>query len=188
MNKTAFFLMLSRLLAVGFFVFASLPVLAETIPLKSSSLRIVDGIATLDAQYEVLLSEPLKEALDRGVPLYFALEWRATKPRWYWFDAVIFEKEELLDVKFSPLTLHYRVSSGWLTENVPTLAEAQRLIGNIASRPLFSVADLDPKGRYQLSFRLSLVKSKMPKSLRFPTLSSKELTLSSDWTTLDFYP
>ena len=59
---------------------------ADTIPVKFAELRVEEGEVLLNAEFEFTFNPTLEEALQRGVPLYFILEFELTRGRWYWFD------------------------------------------------------------------------------------------------------
>ena len=37
-------------------------------------------------EFDITFSPRLEEAVNRGVPLYFVVEFELARPRWYWFD------------------------------------------------------------------------------------------------------
>ena len=44
-----------------------------------------DGFV-LNAEFDVAINATLEEALQKGMPLYFVLEFELSRPRWYWLD------------------------------------------------------------------------------------------------------
>lgn len=164
----------------------SLAVQAETIPYHNAELRIDENVAVFSADYEISFSNGQQEALARGIPLYFVLEWKATYPRWYWFDKVVAEDDAVFRVSFLPLLQKYRVSYGLLSHDVATREEAERLIGRISSRPLFSTDHLEEDERYSFSIRLRFDDEQMPSPFRLNTLGSQDWKMASEWLTLEF--
>ncbi|MDR1529254.1 MAG: DUF4390 domain-containing protein [Burkholderiales bacterium] len=161
---------------------------AETIPYKNAELRIDENVAVFSADYDLVFSAGQQEALTRGIPLYFMLEWKVTYPRWYWFDKTIINDRVPFRVSFLPLLQKYRVSSGLLSQDVASQEDAERLIGRISSRPLFLVDDLEKDARYVFSVRLRFDEEQMPPPFRLNTLRSREWKLTSQWLTLSFAP
>ena len=46
-----------------------------------------DGEAwLLSSDFSLTLSPALEDAVNRGVPLYFLVEFELRRPRWYWWD------------------------------------------------------------------------------------------------------
>ena len=62
------------------------PARADTIAVKSAELRAEDDGYVLNAEFDLTLNPTLEEALQKGVPLYFLLEFEISRPRWYWLD------------------------------------------------------------------------------------------------------
>src|ERR1700719_3150235 len=60
--------------------------LADTIAVQSAELRLEGDEYVLNAQFDVAFNPTLEEALQKGVSLYFILEFELTRPRWYWVD------------------------------------------------------------------------------------------------------
>src|SRR6266540_2356232 len=54
---------------------------ADTIPVKSAELRVEDESYVLNAQFDVAFNPTLEEALQKGVSLYFVLEFEPVPAR-----------------------------------------------------------------------------------------------------------
>ncbi|MCL2309008.1 MAG: DUF4390 domain-containing protein [Proteobacteria bacterium] len=162
--------------------------LAETIPLHSAELRVEESAVVFNADYELSLTPSLEEAVERGVPLYFVLEWKVTYPRWYWFDKTVLTGDAQYRLSYLPLTRQYRLSTGLLSQDVASIKEAERLIGKITSRPLFDRDALEEEQRYTFAVRLRLDTERMPKPFQITALGSRDWNLASSWFTLDFRP
>ncbi len=59
---------------------------ADTIGVQSAELRARGREYVLNAQFDVAFNPTLEEALQKGVSLYFVLEFELGRPRWYWLD------------------------------------------------------------------------------------------------------
>ena len=65
--------------------------------IEITDVRLVateDGVV-LAADFAFDLNPRLAEAVTNGVPLYFAVEFELTRPRWYWFDEKAAVKREV---------------------------------------------------------------------------------------------
>ncbi|MDR2710562.1 MAG: DUF4390 domain-containing protein [Burkholderiales bacterium] len=162
--------------------------LAETIPLHSAELRVEEKAVVFSADYGLNLTPLLEEAVERGVPLYFVLEWKVTHPRWYWFDKTVLTGNIQYRLSYLPLTRQYRLSTGLLSQDVASIAEAERLIGRVTSRPLFDRDKLEEDQRYTFAVRLRLDPEQMPKPFQITSMGSRDWNLASSWFTLDFRP
>ena len=73
-------------LAASFVLSHADSALADTIAVQSAELRLEGDEYVLNAQFDVAFNPTLEEALQKGVSLYFVLEFELTRPRWYWVD------------------------------------------------------------------------------------------------------
>ena len=161
---------------------------ADTIPVKFAELRIEEGEVLLNAEFEFTFNPTLEEALQRGVPLYFNLEFGLTRGRWYWFDEKVGQTSLTYRVAYNALTRQYRVSSGLLAQTLGSLEEVERYIGRVTSRPVARADGLAKGLRYEASIRLRLDVNQLPKPFQVDALASREWTLASDWYRWSFVP
>lgn len=179
--------LLGVLLAVASFCLAPLA-WADTIPVKAAELRIEEGEVLLNAEFEFSLNPTLEDALEKGIPLYFVLEFELTRGRWYWLDEKVAQTSLVYRVSYNALTRQYRVASGLLTQLFNTLQEVERFIGRITSRPVASADALTKGAKYDAAVRLRLDVNQLPKPFQVNALASREWTLASDWQRWSFTP
>ena len=160
------------------------PVNAEVIAVKSAVVRLQEDAYVFDAEFDFSLTAPLEEALLRGTPLYFVLETEMSRSRPYWFDEHVNTPQFVRRISYAPLTNSYRIDSGRAlsgANNFATLDEALRQIRLVRGRTLLEKRELRNGERYELSLRLKLDTTQLPKPLQVNTLVSREWTLASDW-------
>jgi len=167
---------------------ASAPASADTIPVKSAELRIDEGEVLLNAEFEFSLNPTLEDALEKGIPLYFALDFELTRGRWYWLDEKVAQTALVYRVSYNALTRQYRVASGLLTQTFNSLEEVERFIGRITSRKVASADALTKGAKYDAAVRLRLDVNQLPKPILINALASREWTLASDWHRWSFTP
>ena len=173
----------SLLLGLTTLAFA-LQVAAETIAVRSAVVRPQDDFYVIDAEFDFALTAPLEEALLRGTPLYFVLETEVTRTRPYWFDERVNSPQSVRRLTFAALTNSYRVDTGRSvagTNSYATLDEALRQIRLVRGRSLLDKRELRSGERYEVSLRLRLDTTQLPKPLQVNTLVSREWSLASDW-------
>lgn len=159
-------------------------VTAETIAVRSAVVRAQDDFYVIDAEFDFALTAPLEEALLRGTPLYFVLETEVTRTRPYWFDERVNSPQSVRRLTFAALTNSYRVDTGRSvagTNSYATLDEALRQIRLVRGRSLLDKRELRSGERYEVSLRLRLDTTQLPKPLQVNTLVSREWSLASDW-------
>src|SRR4029077_6562012 len=108
------------------FVIAAPEVHAQGITLKSARVEAVEEGWQLDAEFDIQFSPKLEEAVNRGVPLYFVLDFEMTRPRWYWFDEKPVHFSQTYKISYTPLLRQYRLSVGNVYQNFTTFEEVDR--------------------------------------------------------------
>jgi len=130
----------------------------------------------------------LEEALQRGVALYYALDFELSRPRWYWFDERVSTLQINYRVHYLPLTRQYRLSSGLYTQDVAGLDDIVRLLSRVRGRPVLDRNALHRGDRYEAAVRLRLDANQLPKPFQVSALASRDWTLESDWQRWVFVP
>jgi len=176
----------SLLIALALFVAASGNARADVV--ETHNFAVVQGEEALmvSADFRFDLSPRLEEALNHGVPLYFAVELELVRPRWYWFDEKTASEKLNLRLLYHPLSRQYRVSRGALYRNFASLDEALRALGTIRDWAVVERDRLRPDEGYVASVRLRLDTAQLPKPFQVSALTNREWTLASEWTRVTF--
>jgi uncharacterized protein DUF4390 len=158
--------------------------MTEGIFVKSAELALVGGQYYLDANFEVGLTPTLEDALNKGLPLHFVIEFELIYPRWYtaylWNKSVA-ELKQHSRLSYNALTRQYRLSFGALHQNFDALNDALALLGRVRPRIVVDADALD-KGRvYEAAIRMRLDTSQLPKPFQINALASRDWNLSSEW-------
>jgi len=161
---------------------------AGDIPVASASLSIDGDEILLAAEFEVDLTPALEQALDKGVPLYFTIDFELQRPRMMWFPEKVATWSITYRVSYSSLTRQYRVSSGPLGQTFEALGDVERFIGHVASRPVASTSDVAKGVQYEAAVRMKLDVNQLPKPFQVNALASREWQLASDWYRFGFAP
>jgi hypothetical protein len=169
-------------------VLAPSPARADVVPVKAAELRIDEGDLLLSAEFDLALTPTLEEALQKGIPLYFAIEFDLTHARWYWVDEKVAEWSITYRVSYSALTRQYRVASGPLGQTFGSLDDVERFIGRVSPRPVARADALVKGERYDAALRLRLDVTQLPKPFQVNALALREWQLASDWHRWSFTP
>jgi len=180
--------MLAGLALVALASGAPAPARADVVPVKSADLRIAEGDAVLSAEFELTLTPALEEALEKGIPLYFTIEFELARSRWYWTAEKIADWSITYRVSYNALTRQYRVGSGPLGQQFESLEEVQRFLGRVSSRPVARAETLTRGTKYEAAIRLKLDVNQLPKPFQVSALASREWQLASDWYRWTFIP
>ena len=161
---------------------------ADTIVAKSAELHAEEDGYYLNAEFEFSLNPTLDEALQKGIPLYFLLEFELTRPRWYWIDEKVLSSTTQYRVSYNALTRQYRIASGLLAQTVESLDEVERFLSRVNAREVARRDQLAKGTRYEAALRLRLDVNQLPKPFQVSALASREWTLQSDWYRWSFTP
>jgi hypothetical protein len=161
---------------------------ADTIAVKSAELRVDEDAYVLNAEFDLALNPTLEEALQKGVPLYFELEFEVVRPRKYWFDEKVLSFSTQYRVSYNALTRQYRVASGLLGQTFDGLDEVERFLSRVTSRQIARADELQKGTRYEAAIRLRLDVNQLPKPFQLTALASREWSLQSEWHRWSFTP
>ena len=153
---------------------------AGNIEISHISLEGSDEGYALDADFQIELNPRLEDAIDKGVPLYFEVEFELTRKRWYWFDDSI-SRQLMLRLSYHALTRQYRVSSGALYQSISTLTEALRVLSRVRSWQVLDPGQISFGADYQAALRMRLDVTQLPKPFQVNALTSREWNLASEW-------
>jgi hypothetical protein len=154
---------------------------AQGIEVRKPTVTIDDGALVLDAQFDIQLTPTLEDALNKGVPLYFSLDFELIRPRWYWFNDRVVSLQQQYRLSYNALTRQYRLGVGNLYQNYATLPEALEVMSRLRRRQEVEPGAVSRGATYTAAIRLRLDTSQLPKPFQISALGSREWTISSDW-------
>lgn len=160
---------------------ASTAVYAEGLTVKNAELIANEEWYFLRADFDVALSKPVEEALDKGISLNFLVELEVTRPRWYWANESIAVVRQNLRISYHALTRQYHFSSNSGNQSFNTLTEAKDELKRIAEWKVFDRNQLKKGTAYQAAVRVKLDVKQLPKPLQVEALGTKEWDLASEW-------
>jgi hypothetical protein len=161
---------------------------ADTIVVKSAEIHAEEDGFYLNAEFDVTLNATLDEALQKGVPLYFLLEFELSRPRWYWLDEKVLASTTQYRVSYNALTRQYRIASGLLGQTFDGLDEVERFLSRVNAREVARRDQLAKGTRYDAAVRLRLDVNQLPKPFQMSALASREWTLQSEWHRWSYTP
>lgn len=154
---------------------------ADEIEVRATALSATDEGIVFNGDFEFELTSRLEEALGRGVPLYFLVEFECYRPRWYWLDERIGAATLTLRLSFHALTRTYRLSTGTLHRSYPTLDDAINALTRIREWLVLPRGALRPDTTYTALVRMRLDTAQLPKPFQVSALANREWTLASPW-------
>lgn len=172
-------LLVSLLLALA--LAWSAPARAENIEISHVSLEVNDEGYALDADFVIELNPRLEDAINKGVAMYFRIEFELTRKRWYWFDEHPVSRQLVLRLSYHALTRQYRISRGALHQSFSSLSDALRVLSRVRSWQVLERAQVGAGSDYQAALRMRLDVTQLPKPFQVSALTSREWDLASEW-------
>jgi hypothetical protein len=154
---------------------------ADGITLKSARVEPVEEGWQIDAEFDIQFSPRLEEAVNRGVPLYFVLDFEMSRPRWYWFDEKPVRFSQTYKISYTPLLRQYRLSVGNVYQNFTSFEEVTRVLSRLRGVAIADNNVVKKDSAYQASVRLRLDTAQLPKPFQLNAIASRDWSLSSDW-------
>lgn len=182
---TAAHFVLGLLLVVG----TGVGIAQERIPregyfeVRSASTVPVNGVYTLDARLQLVLSSEALAALESGVTLTIELQLQVIRERRWYIDDVDAELAVRYELEYRPLTQRYIVrnlNSGD-QDSFSTLYAALNNLGRIQKLPVIDDAVLDAGSRYRLRLKARLSTRQYPAALRLLFFWRSQWQLGSEW-------
>ncbi|WP_309625029.1 DUF4390 domain-containing protein [Methylibium sp.] len=139
---------------------------AESVELTTFNVVRSDEGVLLSFTASFELPHSVEDALVRGVPLYFEAEATLLQSRWYWRDKRVTRATRNWRLTWQPLTRHYRINLGSVSQNYDTLPDA---LGSIQRATRWKLADasvLEDETRQYVEFSLRLDTSQLPRPLQ----------------------
>jgi hypothetical protein len=180
---------LARLAAPRWMLLAGLLVMALPAPalaasgidVRSAALEAVEDSWQLDAQFDIQFSPRLEEAVNRGVPLYFIVEFEISRARWFWFDEKPIKLTQVYKVSYTPLLRQYRLAVGNVYQNFTQFEEVTRVLSRLRGWHIADKGAFKKDQVYQAALRMRLDTAQLPKPFQLNAIASRDWTLESDW-------
>jgi ribosomal protein L29 len=153
-------------------LFIPLHASAEGIAVTNATLENAEDGLQLNADFDLQISQRLEEAVTRGVPLYFVVEFELSRPRWYWFDEKPVKLSQTYKITYTPLLRQY--------QNFTRFDEVKRVLARVRG---WHVADKAAfkEGVYQANLRMRLDTGQLPKPFQLNAVASSDWALNSEW-------
>lgn len=154
---------------------------ADGIEIRKAALVAAEEGYFLEAEFDITLTHTLEDALNKGVPLYFLLEFELIRPRWYWLNEKIASKRQQYRLGYNALTRQYRVGVGALYQNFPSQAEALAFLSRVRLSDIAEPGALGKGTSYVAALRMRLDSSQLPRPFQISAVGSREWSVGSDW-------
>lgn len=150
---------------------------------RSASTEVREGVHTLDARLQLILSSEALAALESGVTLAIELQMQAIRVRRWLVDDAVAELAVRYELEYRPLSQRYIVrnlNSGE-QDSFATLYSALNSLGRIQGLPVIDDALFDPNRQYRFRLRAMLNTQQYPATLRLLFFWRGQWQLQSEW-------
>ena len=152
---------------------------SSSIQIKQADLQLVDDFYQLNAELNIDFDAEIEEAINKGVPLHFLIEFQVVSPRKYWFDDEIITTTSRVALSYHALTKQYLVNRATHQKSFETLDEAIDELLQIVDLKVFEKILVEKEGVYKAALLMRLDQSKLPKAIQVDTIASEQWNLSS---------
>ncbi|MCY7389768.1 MAG: DUF4390 domain-containing protein [Burkholderiales bacterium] len=149
--------------------------------ITSAKLESTEDGYEVDADIQLALSATLQEAVRKGVPLYFVVEFELQRGRWYWLDQTVIAASRERRISYAPLTDQYRISFSGSSQNVTSFEDVRRALSRVRSWAVIEKGKLKSGEKYDAALRFRLDTSQLPKPFQLNVIASNEWSVTSDW-------
>jgi len=182
--------LLPRLLLALVCLFTLLPWSGDSMASEPTVVRIDpalrNGRVEIDADIDIKLNDQLREAAERGLPLYFTADITITRSRWWWLDSTVADTSMTWRIVYNALTRQWRAGVGELSLPVRSLDDAMDMIRHIRGWAVADAGEFKPGVKYEGQLRLRLDTSMLARPFQVNALNSSSWTLSTPWASFDF--
>jgi len=98
----------------------------------------------LNAQFTFEPPPSIEDAVRRGIPVYFLIDFELVRTRWYWFNRILAKATLVYRLTYSPLTRQFRRARAEFGDgrtDLPGVAEVERLLSRGALAQPFDTLD-----------------------------------------------
>ena len=171
-------------LIISFFVsllLSSSIVFAATnsILIKEADLQLVDDFYLLNAEISIDFDAEIEEAINKGVPLHFLIEFQVVSPRKYWFDDEIITTTNRVVLSYHALTKQYLVNRETHQKSFETLDEAVDELLQLTDLKVFEKVLIEKDANYKAALLMRLDQAKLPKAIQVDAIASEKWNITS---------
>ena len=180
--------LLRALLAGVIMLLVAQAALAVDLSVRNPQLVANEDGYGLSADFNINFNSRLEEAVNKGVVLYFSVDFELSRSRWYWFDEHVIRRNRTYQLSYHALTRQYRLSTGALHQSYASLEEVLRLISRLRNWQVLEKGEVKNDQPYLVGLRMHLDLTQMPKTFQVSALANKDWNLGSEWVRWGFTP
>ena len=148
-----------------------------------------EDVYQISAQFDLDLSNTVQEALLKGIPVYFVVDAKVYRDRWYWSDKLVAAAQRHIRISYQPLTRRWRmqvasqpiVQSGLGVSLMQTYDSLEEVMVNLRRLNRWKFADaaqIETGAGHHLEFAFYLDLSQLPRPLQMGAAGQSEWELA----------
>ena len=151
----------------------------SSINIKNAELELQDDYYGLNADVDMSFDKEIEEAINKGVPLNFLIEFQIVSPRKYWFDDEIVTTSQSVSLSYHALSRQYLVNRGAHQQSFASLSEAMHELVTLNDWKVVDKSALEKSEIYKAALLIRLDQTKLPKAIQVDTIASEKWNISS---------
>ena len=152
---------------------------SNTILIKQAELQATDEFYLLNAEISITFDSEIEEAINKGVPLHFLIEFQVVSPRKYWFDDEIMTTTSFVSLSYHALSRQYLVNRDKHQKSFETLNEARDELSQLIDLKVLEKSLLEKDGNYKAALLMRLDQSELPKAIQVDAIATEKWNLTS---------
>ena len=148
-----------------------------------------EDVYQISAQFDLELSNTVQEALLKGIPVYFVVDAKVYRDRWYWSDKLVSAAQRHIRISYQPLTRRWRmqVASQPIVQNglgvslMQVYDSLEEVMANLRRLNRWKFADasqIETSAGHRLEFAFYLDLSQLPRPLQMGAAGQSEWELA----------
>ena len=157
---------------------------------REAHTRLLDGVYQLYGQIDHVLSPPVQEALENGLPLTIEIQVEVLRDYWGVWDHAVASLSQRYQIQYHALSRQYLVKNlnSGAQRTHSSEASALAALGAISELPILDQRLLATDEYYSARVRSRLDIEALPTPLRLTAYLDKRWRQSSDWYTWPLQP
>jgi hypothetical protein len=144
------------------------------------------GRLLIDADVDMALSQEVRQAAERGLPIYLTADLVVTRSRWWWFDRIDIKASRTWRIGFNALTRQWRIGTGALNFSVASLDDALRVVSAIRRWDVGAIDELAEGVKLEGQVRMRLDNSLLSRPMQVNALNSSAWSVATPWRQFEF--
>ncbi|TAL87871.1 MAG: DUF4390 domain-containing protein [Candidimonas sp.] len=145
-----------------------------------------DGKLYIDADVQFEISHELRNAAQKGVPIYFTADLKITSKRWWWFDRTLVDAQRTWRIVYNALTQQWRIGTGDLSLPESSLDDSLSMIRHIRGWDVIDIHSMARGQTYHGRIRVRLDTTRLARPFQIDAISSNAWSLTTPWKDFTF--